>query len=442
MSTTHLTVRKESQAAGTNHMDKLLIEGGTPLEGSVRISGAKNAALPAMAAALLTNDRVELENIPRVRDIITMGRLLAHLGATVEMPAIPPTAIIIQTDQINGAEAPYELVKTMRASILTLGPLVARSGHARVSLPGGCAIGARPVDLHLKALEQMGAEIGMSHGYVEARAPRGGRLPGGKVFFDKITVTGTENILMAASLAGGETLIENAAREPEVTDLAELLIKMGAAIEGAGTSTIRVRGKETLHGASHTIIPDRIEAGTFLVAGAITNGDLELTGCAPEHLTSVITKLRETGVDIRETGPGTLQVRGAKKLVAADVCTEEYPCFATDMQAQFMALATQATGTSEITETIFENRFLHASEMIRMGANISVEGRRAVVHGPATLSGTNVIASDLRASASLVLAALVAKGETLIDRVYHIDRGYERIEEKLAAVGAIIRRVE
>jgi UDP-N-acetylglucosamine 1-carboxyvinyltransferase len=422
-------------------MDKLLIEGGTPLEGSVRISGAKNAALPAMAAALLTRERVELDNIPRVRDIITMGRLLAHLGAIVETPAIPPTAVIIQAEQINGAEAPYELVKTMRASILTLGPLVARTGHARVSLPGGCAIGARPVDLHLKALEQMGAEIGMSHGYVEARAPRGGRLPGGRVFFDKITVTGTENILMAASLAKGETMIENAAREPEITDLAELLIKMGADIEGAGTSTIRVRGKETLHGATHTVIPDRIEAGTFLVAGAITNGDLELTGCTPEHLASVIAKLRETGVEIHETGPDKLQVRGAKKLVAADVTTEEYPGFATDMQAQFMALATQATGTSEITETIFENRFLHASEMIRMGANISVEGRRAVVHGPATLSGTNVIASDLRASASLVLAALVARGETIIDRVYHIDRGYERIEEKLAGVGAIIRRV-
>jgi UDP-N-acetylglucosamine 1-carboxyvinyltransferase len=422
-------------------MDKLLIEGGRPLHGSVRISGAKNAALPAMAAALLTSDRVELENIPRVRDIITMSRLVAHLGAIVETPAIPPTGMVIQAEQVNGAEAPYELVKTMRASILTLGPLVGRTGHARVSLPGGCAIGARPVDLHLKALEQMGAEIGMSHGYVEARAPRGRRLPGGRVFFDKITVTGTENILMAASLAQGETIIENAAREPEIGDLADLLVKMGAEIEGAGTSTIRVRGKEKLHGAKHTVIPDRIEAGTFLVAGAITNGDLELTCCAPQHLASVIAKLRETGVEIRETGLGTLQVRGARKLVAADVLTEEFPGFATDMQAQFMALATQAEGTSVITETIFENRFLHASEMIRMGANISIEGRRAVVHGPAKLAGTNVIASDLRASASLVLAGLVAQGETLIDRVYHIDRGYERIEEKLAAVGASIRRV-
>jgi UDP-N-acetylglucosamine 1-carboxyvinyltransferase len=422
-------------------MDKLLIEGGRPLEGSVRISGAKNAALPAMAAALLTCERVELDNIPRVRDIITMGRLLAYMTATVEVPELPPTAMIIQAKTVNGAEAPYELVRTMRASILTLGPLVARNGSARVSLPGGCSIGARPVDLHLKALEQMGAEIGTSHGYVEARVPGGGRLPGGNVHFDKITVTGTENILMAAVLAKGETKIENAAREPEVTDLAELLIKMGAEIEGAGTSTIRVRGKEKLHGARHTIISDRIEAGTFLVAGAITNGSLEITGCVPEHLASVIAKLRETGVEIRETAPDTLFVRGATKLGASDIITEEYPGFATDMQAQFMALVTQAEGTSVITERIFENRFLHASEMIRMGANISIEGRRAVVHGPTQLSGSGVIASDLRASASLVLAALVAQGETLIDRVYHIDRGYERIEEKLSSVGARIRRV-
>jgi UDP-N-acetylglucosamine 1-carboxyvinyltransferase len=422
-------------------MDKLLIEGGRPLEGSVRISGAKNAALPAMAAALLTSERVELNNVPHVRDIITMGRLLAHMGAIVDTPELPPTSMAIQAEQVSGAEAPYELVRTMRASILTLGPLVVRTGSARVSLPGGCAIGARPVDLHLKALEQMGAEIGTSHGYVEARVPGGGRLRGGNVFFDKITVTGTENVLMAAVLAEGETQIGNAAQEPEITDLAELLVKMGAEIEGAGTSTIRVRGKEQLYGATHSIIPDRIEAGTFLVAGAITNGSLDLTSCKPEHLRSIIAKLRETGVEIRETAPGTLSVRGARRLVAADVRTEEYPGFATDMQAQFMALATQATGTSIITETVFENRFLHASEMIRMGANISIEGRRAVVHGPTDLSGTSVIASDLRASASLVLAALVAKGETLVDRVYHIDRGYERIEEKLSAVGARIRRV-
>jgi UDP-N-acetylglucosamine 1-carboxyvinyltransferase len=320
-----------------------------------------------------------------------------------------------------------------------LGPLCARGGRARVSLPGGCAIGARPINLHIFGLEQLGAHIHQSHGYIEAEAPDG--LHGAVVHFDRITVTGTEDLVMAAVLAKGETVLRNAAREPEVVDLAELLIKMGAKIEGAGTSTIRVQGVTQLSGAEHTIIPDRIEAGTFLVAGAVTNGELELTGCAPDHLDSVIAKLRETGVDIRETGPGTLRVRGAKKLVAADVTTEEYPGFATDMQAQFMALVTQAKGTSAITETIFENRFLHASEMIRMGANISIEGRRAVVHGPTPLSGANVIASDLRASASLVLAALIARGETLIDRVYHIDRGYERIEEKLAAVGASIRRV-
>jgi UDP-N-acetylglucosamine 1-carboxyvinyltransferase len=423
-------------------MEKFLIEGGRPLEGSVRISGAKNAALPAMAAALLTSECVELDNIPRVRDIITMGRLLAHMSARVETPELPPTALRIQAEKVNGAEAPYDLVRTMRASILTLGPLVARTGSARVSLPGGCAIGARPVDLHLKALQQMGAEIGTSHGYVEAHAPRGRRLPGGHVIFDKITVTGTENVLMAAALAEGETQIDNAAREPEITDLADLLAKMGAEIEGAGTWSIRVRGKQRLHGARHRVIPDRIEAGTFLVAGAITGGALDLTDCAPEHLTSAIAKLRETGVEICDSAPSKLSVRGAKKLIGADVRTEEYPGFATDMQAQFMALATQAEGTSVITETIFENRFLHASEMVRMGANILIEGRRAVVRGPTLLSGTGVIASDLRASASLVLAALVARGETIVDRVYHIDRGYERIEEKLSAVGARIRRVQ
>ncbi len=422
-------------------MDKLRIEGGRPLEGSLHISGAKNSALPAMAAALLTSDRVELENIPRVRDIVTMARLLAHMNARVEMPELPPTSMNIQAEKINDAEAPYELVRTMRASILTLGPVVARTGHARVSLPGGCAIGSRPVDLHLKALEQMGAEIGTSHGYVEAQVPGKGRLRGGHVSFEKITVTGTENILMAAALADGETRIDNAACEPEITDLAELLNKMGAEITGAGTPTILIQGKQKLHGARHAIIPDRIEAGTFLVAGAITNGSLEITGCNPEHLSSIIAKLREAGVVIRQTAPGTLTVSGTKKLVATDVSTAEYPGFATDMQAQFMALATQAEGASVITETIFENRFLHASEMVRMGANISMDGRRAVVEGPTTLSGTGVIASDLRASASLVLAGLVAQGETTIDRVYHLDRGYERIEEKLSSVGARIRRI-
>ncbi len=421
-------------------MEKFVIEGGRPLRGTVRISGAKNAALPCMAAALLTTETVHLQNIPRVRDIITMGKLLAYIGAHVQVPEVPPTDMTIQAERLSDAEAPYELVRTMRASILTLGPLVGRLGHARVSLPGGCAIGARPVDLHLKALEKMGAEILTEHGYITARAP-GGRLRGAHVVFDKITVTGTENVLMAASLAEGETLIENAAREPEVVDLAELLMKMGAEIEGAGSPSVRVRGKSKLHGAEHVAIPDRIEAGTFLVAGAITGGDLELVGCQTTHLTAILDKLAETGTEITTPASDRVRVRGAKKLTAADLTTEEYPGFPTDMQAQFMALATQAKGTSILTETIFENRFLHASEMVRMGADITIEGRQAIVRGPTPLSGTSVIASDLRASASLVLAGLVARGETSIDRVYHIDRGYERIEERLSAVGARIRRV-
>jgi UDP-N-acetylglucosamine 1-carboxyvinyltransferase len=422
-------------------MDRFRIEGGARLEGAVRISGAKNSALPAMAAALLSAEPVHLKNIPRVRDIITMGKLLAHMSVHVETPDLPPTDLTMQAEKITDAEAPYELVRTMRASILTLGPLVGRLGYARVSLPGGCAIGARPVDLHLKALEQMGAEISTEHGYVAARVPPGRRLPGGEVIFEKITVTGTENILMAAVLAEGETRIENAAMEPEVTDLIELLVKMGARIEGAGTSSLRVQGVEKLGGATHSIIPDRIEAGTFLVAGAITRGAVELADCAPQHLTSLIAKLRETGVDIQQPNDRTLRVCGHKKLVAADVRTEEYPGFPTDMQAQFMALATQADGTSVITETIFENRFMHASEMIRMGANISIDGRKAIVRGPTKLQGSTVIASDLRASASLVLAALVAQGESFVDRVYHIDRGYERIEEKLVRLGARIQRI-
>ncbi|MGD0841872.1 MAG: UDP-N-acetylglucosamine 1-carboxyvinyltransferase [Candidatus Acidiferrales bacterium] len=423
-------------------MDKFRIEGGRRLEGRVTISGAKNAALPAMAAALLTDKIVRLENVPQVRDILTMAKLLAYLDARVESPNGPAsTTMTIEAQRVSDAEAPYELVKTMRASILTLGPLVARFGHARVSLPGGCAIGARPVDLHLKALEQMGAEISTEHGYVEARVPGSGRLHGAHIVFDKITVTGTENLMMAAALAEGETLLENAAREPEISDLAELLVKMGAEIEGAGSSTLRVRGVASLGGATHRIIPDRIEAGTFLAATAITGGELLLERCEKAHLGAVIAKLAETGVEIRSEGADSLRVRGAKKLVAADVITEEFPGFATDMQAQFMALMTQAEGTSAIAETIFENRFLHASEMARMGADITIEGNRAVVHGPAALTGTTVIASDLRASASLVLAGLVAQGETIVDRVYHIDRGYEHIEEKLAAVGARIERV-
>jgi UDP-N-acetylglucosamine 1-carboxyvinyltransferase len=418
-------------------MDKFQIHGGTPLEGTVRIGGAKNAALPIMAAALLTSEKVELDNIPRVRDIVTMAKLLAHMKAHVVAQDVPPSAMTIQTEIISHAEAPYELVKTMRASVLTLGPLVARFGYARVSLPGGCAIGARPIDLHIQALEKMGAKIATEHGYVEARAER---LRGAEIHFEKITVTGTENILMAATLAEGETVLHNSAREPEVTDLADLLTKMGAKIEGAGTSTIRVRGVDKLHGASHAVIPDRIEAGTFLVAGAITRGNVLLTECEPKHLQAIIDKLSECGAEITAESKNSLRVRAPGKLRAADVTTEEYPGFATDMQAQYMALATQAEGDSVITETIFENRFMHASEMIRMGANIDIDGRKAIVHGPTKLSGATIIASDLRASASLVLAGLVADNTTIVDRVYHIDRGYERIENKLKALGARIER--
>jgi UDP-N-acetylglucosamine 1-carboxyvinyltransferase len=419
-------------------MDRFKIQGGRKLKGTVRISGAKNAALPAMAAALLTSDTVTLQNIPHVRDIITMAKLLAHMRCRVESPDLPPSEFIIQAETVSMREAPYELVKTMRASVLTLGPLVARFGYARVSLPGGCAIGARPIDLHIQALEQLGAETKVEHGYVEARAKR---LRGTTLRFPKITVTGTENILTAAVLAEGETVLENAAMEPEVTDLAELLIKMGAKIEGVGTSTLRGQGVEQLHGATHAIIPDRIETGTFLVAGAITGGELLLTDCEPGHLKAVIEKLRASGVEIKCEGQGKLRVRAAKKLLAADVTTEEYPGFATDMQAQFMALATQAQGESRVRETIFENRYMHASEMVRMGANIAIDGNEAVVTGPTPLSGAPVTASDLRASAGLVLAGLVADNTTWIDRVYHIDRGYEMIETKLQDVGAQIERI-
>jgi UDP-N-acetylglucosamine 1-carboxyvinyltransferase len=394
---------------------------------------------------LLTAEKVTLHNIPKVRDLITMSKLLAFMDAKVSASEIPSSDYVIETPKLNHTEAPYELVKTMRASVLTLGPLMARVGAARVSLPGGCAIGARPVDLHLKALEQMGAEITTSHGYIEAKVhgngSRGRRLQGAHIVFEKITVTGTENLLMAAALADGKTVLENAAREPEVTDLVEMLRKMGAEISGDGTSTLRIRGVEKLHGTEHTVIPDRIEAGTFLVAGAITGGELTITHCAPEHLGAVIAKLEQAGVPVEIVNKRTMRVRGAKKLVGVDLTTEEYPGFATDMQAQYMALATQAEGTSVISENIFENRFLHASEMMRMGANISIEGHTATVRGPSGLSGTVVQASDLRASAGLVLAGLVANGETTIERVYHIDRGYEGIVEKLRGVGAEIERV-
>jgi UDP-N-acetylglucosamine 1-carboxyvinyltransferase len=423
-------------------MDKFLIKGGKPLHGTVAISGAKNSALPVMAAALLTQEKVTLHNIPKVRDLITMSKLLAFMSAKVSVTDIPASDYVIEAVTLNDAVAPYELVKTMRASILTLGPAIARAGVAHVSLPGGCAIGARPVDLHLAALEKMGAEITMEHGYIRAKVPNHGKLKGAHIAFGKITVTGTENILMAAVLADGETVLENSACEPEVTDLVVMLRKMGAKIEGDRTSTLRIQGVDELHGTEHSVIPDRIEAGTFLVAGAITGGDLTITQCAPEHLGAVIVKMQQAGVRIDVIDKTTLRVRPAEKLVGSDVTTEEYPGFATDMQAQYMALATQAEGVSVVTETIFENRFLHASEMVRMGANISVDGRRAVVRGPAELSGSTVQASDLRASAGLVLAGLVASGETIIDRVYHIDRGYERIVEKLRGVGADIERMQ
>jgi UDP-N-acetylglucosamine 1-carboxyvinyltransferase len=419
-------------------MDKLVIRGGNPLLGTIRVSGAKNAALPCMAAALLTEDTVILENIPQVRDIETTRKLLAAMGAEVELGygrAHHRTTISCRS--LASPEASYELVKTMRASTLVLGPLVARCGRARVSLPGGCAIGARPIDLHIKGLERLGAKITQDHGYVEAAAER---LRGAEIVFDKITVTGTEDLLMAATLAEGETVMQNCAREPEVADLADLLNKMGARIEGAGTSTIRVQGVDKLHGAKHRIIPDRIEAGTFIIAGALTGGDLNVAGCEPSHLTALLQKLEETGVKTAVTGD-SIRVMGDNALKSAGVNTEEYPGFPTDMQAQYMALATQAEGTSIVTENIFENRFMHAQELVRMGANIRIEGRRAIVRGKTPLGAAAVLASDLRASASLVLAALVADGETIIDRVYHIDRGYEHIEEKLRSVGTEIRRI-
>jgi len=418
-------------------MDKFVVKGGSALRGEIATSGAKNSALPALAATLLTDEPVVLRRIPRVRDVRTMQRLLVDIGAKADVDG---ECVRIQVAEVRSPEAPYELVKTMRASSLVLGPLVARAKRARVSLPGGCAIGARPINLHLAGLEQLGAKIEQTHGYIEATAPEG--LRGAAIRFERITVTGTEDLMMAAVLAQGETVIENAAREPEVVDLAALLTKMGADIVGAGSSRIRIQGVEYLRGADHTIIPDRIEAGTFLVAGAITGGDLQVTGCVPEHVAALVTKLQAAGAEVTEVGGSTLRVRAGSGLRSADVSTAEYPGFATDLQAQYMALMTQAEGIAIITETIFENRFMHAQELARMGASIRLEGKQAIVAGRKELTGAGVIASDLRASASLVLAALVAHGETVIDRVYHIDRGYEKIEEKLAAVGANIKRVE
>ena len=420
-------------------MDKFRIHGGNPIKGRISISGAKNSALPCMAASILTPETITLHNIPYVRDIITMRRLLEDIGAHVLTPEL-------RTHKISAANvellaAPYELVKTMRASVLALGPLIARFGKARVSLPGGCAIGARPIDLHLAALTKMGADVFLEAGDVVARAPDDG-LKGAEISFDKISVTGTENLMMAATLARGRTTIHNAAREPEVKDLAELLNKMGARVRGAGTPTIQIEGVEGLNGAEHTIIPDRIETGTFIVAAAITKGELEIKDCNPEHCNRIIGKLREVGVDIEEVNQSTLHARcGPRGLQASDLMTEPYPQFPTDMQAQYMLLMTQANGRSVITETIFENRFMHASELQRMGASNQIGRENAIVDGPSKLIGARVQASDLRASACLVLAGLVAEGETIIDRVYHIDRGYEKIETKLKAVGANIVRV-
>ncbi len=421
----------------TTPMDKFKITGGKALVGSIAVSGAKNSALPCLAASLLTPETVTLRNVPYVRDLITMRRLLEDLGATVLVPELRTHRINAGT--VEHFEAPYELVKTMRASVLVLGPLVARFGEARVSLPGGCAIGQRPIDLHLMALEKLGATVEMQGGVVVATADR---LKGADIAFETVTVTGTENLLMAAVLAKGTTRIFNAACEPEITDLANLLIKMGAKIEGLGTPTLTITGVDALGGADHTIIPDRIETGTFIAAAAITGGELEITNCDPTHLMAVIDKLRSVGVEIEQTDETTLKASSSGKLTAKDVTTAVHPGFPTDMQAQYMALMTQAEGDSVVTEMIFENRFMHASELQRLGARIRVHGHSAYVHGPTPLTGAQLIASDLRASASLVLAGLAAEGETWIDRVYHIDRGYEKIEEKLRSVGADIERVK
>jgi UDP-N-acetylglucosamine 1-carboxyvinyltransferase len=419
-------------------MDKFVIRGGNPLLGTIKVSGAKNSALPCMAAAILTEDEVILENIPQVQDIETERKLLVSMGAEVELGyGRAQHRTSIRCAVLSDPVAKYEIVKTMRASSLVLGPLIARTGMARVAMPGGCAIGGRPIDLHIKGLESMGATITQEHGYLEARADR---LKGAHIVFDKITVTGTEDLLMAAALAEGESVFENCAREPEVMDLAALLNAMGAKIEGAGTSTIRIRGVAKLHGARHRINPDRIEAGTYLMAGAITGGDLNVDCCNPEHLGALIGKLEECGVKL-EIGKENVRVHSGGALKAADITTEEYPGFPTDMQAQYMALVTQAEGTSIVTENIFENRFMHVGELNRMGANISVQGRSATVRGGTKLQSAAVMCSDLRASAALVLAALVADGESILDRVYHMDRGYERLEEKLRGVGAQIRRM-
>lgn len=417
-------------------MEKLKVTGGCRLKGEVKASGAKNAALPILAASLLTADDLVLHNVPHLSDIRTMGKLLSGLGMTVERPSDTET-VRLNAKSLTTLTAPYELVKTMRASIVTLGPMLARFGEARVSLPGGCAIGARPVDQHIKGLQTLGAEVVIDHGYVVAKAKR---LKGAHIVTDMVTVTGTENLLMAATLAEGTTVIENAAREPEVVDLANCLIDMGAKIRGAGTPVIEVEGVSELHGATHSVLPDRIETGSFLVAALMTRGDVTVTHAAPHTLDIVLEKLREAGATV-QTGDDWIRVSIDKRPKAVSVRTVPHPGFPTDMQAQFMALDTIAEGTGRITETIFENRFMHVPELQRLGANITVDGHTAVVTGVEALSGANVMATDLRASASLVIAGLVAKGETIVDRIYHLDRGYDHMEVKLAALGAQIERI-
>ncbi len=416
-------------------MDKLLIVGGTPLFGEVAMSGAKNAALPILCASLLTSDPLHLTNVPHLNDISTMLRLLGDMGVGVTLDGID--GMVLDGGGLNNAVASYEMVKTMRASILVLGPLVARCGEARVSLPGGCAIGARPVDQHIKGLQAMGAEITVEQGYVHAKATR---LKGARICTDMVTVTGTENLMMAACLAEGETIIENAAREPEVVDLANCLVSMGARISGAGTDVIRIQGVEKLHGATHAIMPDRIETGTYLCAAAATGGDIRLLKTSGAYLDTVVDKLMDAGCEIT-VERDAIRLIAPKRLKAVSLRTAPYPAFPTDMQAQFMAINCIADGVATIRETIFENRFMHVNELMRLGANIQIEGNNAIVRGVDRLEGASVMATDLRASASLVIAGLVAQGETVIDRIYHLDRGYERIEEKLEKLGAQVKRV-
>jgi len=419
-------------------MDKLLIRGGRPLHGTVTISGAKNAALPELCAALLTAEPVTLRNVPRLQDVSTALKLLRNMGVNIDRAEATPDVVVLNASHISAREAPYDLVKTMRASILVLGPLLARFGEARVSLPGGCAIGSRPIDQHIKGLQAMGAEIVVEHGYIVAKAAR---LKGARITTDMVTVTGTENLLMAAALADGETVLENAAQEPEIPDLAEMLIAMGAKIEGHGTSRIRIEGVERLHGVSHAVIPDRIETGTFLCAVAAAGGDVRLERANARHLETPIEKLREAGARI-ECGDDWIHVGASGRPRSVTFRTSEYPAFPTDMQAQFMTLNCIASGTAVVTETIFENRFMHVNELVRLGAKIDVDGHTAIVHGVERLSGATVMATDLRASASLVIAGLVADGDTVVDRIYHLDRGYDQMEAKLRGIGADIERVK